>query len=59
LEKKRYKKENTKNKTIRDPILQFYKAMPVLILMCGPENWAVNRVSRRITETTSRITSAI
>jgi len=52
----RYKKESTKSETRKDSMIQFYKAMPVLILMCGPENWAVNRVSRRITETTSRIT---
>jgi hypothetical protein len=39
------------HKTRKDTLLKFYKVMAVPVLLYGYENWALNRVDRRKTET--------
>jgi hypothetical protein len=36
-----------KNKTRKDTQFTFYKVIAVSMLMCGSENWALNRSKRR------------
>jgi hypothetical protein len=39
------------NKTRKDTQLKFYKVMAAPVLLYGCENWALNRVDRRKTQT--------